>query len=66
MTKMQDIRKKSDAELAADIDLARKTIQDERFKDNFSRKPAVIQIAKRDVARGLTELSARQRINNTK
>jgi ribosomal protein L29 len=66
MTKMEDIKKKSDSELATAITAARKTIQDERFKDNFSKKPAVIQAAKKDVARGLTELSARLRINNTK
>lgn len=66
MTKMEDIKKKSDSELATAIDAARKTIQDERFKDNFSKKPAVIQNAKRDVARGLTELSARRRNNETK
>jgi ribosomal protein L29 len=60
MTKMEDIRKKSDSELIEAVDTARKTVQTERFKDNFSKKPAVIQNAKRDIARGLTELTARR------
>jgi ribosomal protein L29 len=45
---------------------SRKTIQSERFKDTFSRKPAVIQKAKKEVARALTELTARRRNNETK
>jgi ribosomal protein L29 len=63
---MEDIRKKSDSELVAVVDTARKTVQTERFKDNFSKKPAVIQNAKREIARGLTELTARRRNNETK
>ncbi|MEN9920878.1 MAG: Ribosomal protein [Candidatus Parcubacteria bacterium] len=62
---MQDLRKKSDAELATLVGDARKTIQEERFKDTFSRKPATITKSKKDIARALTELSAR-RNNATK
>jgi ribosomal protein L29 len=65
MTKMQDLRKKSDAELVTAVQDARKTIQDERFKDTFSRKAATIRKAKVEVARALTELTAR-RNNETK
>lgn len=62
---MQDLRKKSDAELSTLVGDARKTIQEERFKDAFSRKPATIQKSKKEIARALTELSAR-RNNATK
>ena len=61
MTNMQDLRKKSDAELAETVQAARKTIKDERFKDAFSRKAAIIQNAKKEVARALTELNTRRR-----
>ena len=66
MTNMQDLRKKSDVELAQTVQDARKAVQDERFKDTFSRKPANIQKAKKEVARALTELTARRRNNETK
>jgi ribosomal protein L29 len=66
MTKMEDIKKKSDAELVELAQAGRKTVQGERFKDAFSRKPAVIRTAKKDTARALTELSARRRNNATK
>jgi ribosomal protein L29 len=62
---MQDLQKKTDVELVEAVQGARKMIQGERFKDAFSRKPAVIQNSKKDVARALTELSAR-RNNSTK
>ena len=65
MTNMQDLRKKSDAELIETVQGARKTIQDERFKDTFSRKAGTIRNAKKDVARALTELNARRRNNQT-
>jgi len=61
MTKMEDIRKKSDAELTEMVEKARKTIQEERFKDAFSKKAGVITAAKTDIARALTELNARTR-----
>ena len=66
MTKMEDIKKKSDAELVELAQTARKTVQSERFKDAFSRKPAAIRSAKKDTARALTELNARRRNNATK
>lgn len=66
MTHMQDIRKKSDAELVESVQAARKVIHEERFKDTFSRKPASIQRAKKEVARALTELTVRRRNQETK
>ncbi len=66
MTKMEDIKKKSDAELVEFASSARKTVQGERFKDTFSRKPSVIHTSKKDTARALTELSIRRRNNVTK
>ena len=66
MTNMQDLQKKSDAELVEAVQAARKATQDERFKDTFSRKPAVIQKSKKEVARVLTELNARRRNNETR
>ncbi len=63
---MEDIKKKSDAELTELAYAGRKTVQGERFKDAFSRKAGVIRTAKKDTARALTELSARRRNNATK
>lgn len=63
---MQDLRKKSDAELAEAVQVARKTVKDERFKDAFSRKAGIIRNAKKEVARSLTELNARRRNNQAK
>ena len=65
MTNMTDIKKKSDAELAELVQSARQTVQQERFKDKFSRKASVIRNAKTEIARVLTELSARRRNNKT-
>jgi len=66
MINMQDMRKKSEAELTSVVESARKTVREERFKDKFSRKASVIQNAKTEVARALTELSARRRNPETK
>ena len=66
MTQMQDLRKKTDTELAESIKTARTAIHAERFKDAFSRKPKVIQTAKKEVARALTELTTRRRNPETK
>ncbi len=66
MTHMQDLRKKSDAELVETVQNARKTVREERFKDLFSRKAGTIRNAKKDVARALTELNLRRRTNETK
>lgn len=63
---MQDLRKKSDSELVEAVQSARKTIKEERFKDTFSRKPALIHKAKKEIARTLTELNTRRRTNETK
>ena len=60
MTQMQDLRNKSEAELVETVQAARKAIHEERFKDAFSRKPARLQIAKKEVARVLTELTHRR------
>lgn len=66
MTKMEDIRKKSEAELTSMVEESRKTIREERFKDKFSRKASVVRGAKTEIARALTELSARRRNGETK
>lgn len=58
---MLDIKKKSDRELTEMVQAARETIRLERFKDKFSRKASVIRGAKTEIARTLTELSARRR-----
>ncbi|NCT01942.1 hypothetical protein GW766_01645 [Candidatus Parcubacteria bacterium] len=63
---MQDLRKKSVAELTSVVESARKTVREERFKDRFSRKANIIQNAKTEIARALTELSARRRNPETK
>jgi ribosomal protein L29 len=59
MIKMTDIRKKTENELAELVRSARETIRAERFKDKFSRKAHVIQTAKTEIARALTELTSR-------
>ena len=60
MTKMSEIRKKTEAELVELVTTARETVRAERFKDKFSRKASVITGAKREIARALTLLSARR------
>ncbi len=66
MTNMQDIQKKTDAELAEMVQEARDTVRQERFKDKFSRKANIIRNAKTEIARSLTELTARRRNKETK
>ena len=63
---MQDIRKKSDKDLAEMVQEGRKTIRHERFKDAMSRKASVIRNAKTEIARALTELNTRRRNPETK
>lgn len=63
---MQDIQKKSDAELTELVQSGRKAIQEERFKDIGSRKAGVIRASKTEIARALTELSARRNKVDTK
>lgn len=66
MIKMSDLRKKTEAEIVTVVMEARETLRAERFKDKFSRKASVITGAKKEVARALTELTARRRNPNTK
>lgn len=63
---MLDIKKKSDRELSEMVHAARETTRLERFKDKFSRKASTIRNAKVEIARALTELSARRRNVDTK
>lgn len=63
---MQELRKKSDAELTELVETARDTIRQERFKDKFSRKAGTIMAAKTEIARALTELTARRRNQESK
>ncbi len=66
MIKMSEIRSKTEAELMEIITAARETVRAERFKDKFSRKAGVINNAKREIARSLTEISTRRRNNDAK
>ena len=66
MTKMSDIRKKTEAELVEVVANARETVRAERFKDKVSRKASVINIAKKEIAQSLTELATRRRNSDTK
>jgi len=66
MINMTDIRKKSETELTEVVEAARETLRTERFKDKFSRKANVIQNAKTEIARVLTELTDRRRNPETK
>lgn len=66
MTKMEDVRKKSDVELSELVQSARETLRAERFKDRFSRKANIIRNAKLEVSRALTELTARKNNPQTK
>ncbi len=66
MIKMSDIRNKSEAELVEIVNTARETVRAERFKDKFSRKAGIINGAKTEIARALTELTARRRNNDAK
>lgn len=63
---MQDIRKKSEKDLAEMVQKGRETVRHERFKDAMSRKASVIRKAKTEVARALTELNTRRRNPETK
>jgi ribosomal protein L29 len=66
MIKMSEIKKKTETELIELVNTARETVRVERFKDKFSRKADVIKKAKQEIARALTELSARRRNNDAK
>lgn len=60
MKTMKDIRAMSDTELTELVMSSRETMRKERFKDQFSRKKSVIVNAKMDIARALTEQTARR------
>ena len=66
MTNMEDIRKKTIAELTTLVTEAREAVRQERFKDKFSRKSSIIQKAKKEIARLQTELSVRRRNSQIK
>ncbi len=66
MSKSEDIRKKSEKDLAEMVQKGRETVRHERFKDALSRKASVIRNAKKETARALTELNARRRNQETK
>ncbi len=66
MSKSEDIRKKSEKDLAEMVQKGRETVRHERFKDAMSRKASVIRNAKKETARALTELNARRRNQETK
>lgn len=61
MVTMNDIKKKSDAELTDFITEQREVARSERFKDAFSKKAGTIRTAKQNIARALTEQTARRR-----
>jgi len=61
---MQDIKKKSDAELIELVKTERETVRAERCKDKFSRKANIVRAAKLTVARALTELNNRRTSGN--
>lgn len=59
-TLQKEIRDQSDQDLRAFISKTKDTLRQERFKDKLSRKAGTVRNAKRQVARALTELTARQ------
>ncbi len=63
---MSDIKKKTDAELADFVTKARETVRLERFKDKYSKKASVINVAKKEIARALTEITTRRDNPNIK
>jgi len=60
MTNMQDIRNKSDQELAEMVEASREAARTERFKDKFSKDAKVIRSSKKEIAQALTELNTRR------
>ncbi len=61
----KNITSKTDAELHTLIQTAREVLRTERFKDKFSRKAGLIRENRQQIARALTELSARARTADT-
>ena len=66
MIKMSDIRKKTDKELVELVQSSREAVREEFFKEKFSRKTDVVRGNKKNVARALTELSARRQNKDAK
>jgi ribosomal protein L29 len=66
MTKMSDMKKKSESELVELVNTTRETLRAERFKDKYSRKASIIRTAKLEIARALTLLSALRRNKDVK
>lgn len=66
MSKIEDLRKKDDKSLIEEVETARETLREERFKDRFGRKAGVVKKAKLTIARALTELNDRRRNSNSK
>ncbi len=63
MTKMNDIRKMKDAELAAFVGEKREAVRGFRFNAG-SRDVRALRAAKKEAARALTELQARRTAPN--
>ena len=63
---MSDIKKKNDAELVDFVSKARESVRLERFKDKYSKKASIIKVAKKEIARALTELTIRRDNPNIK
>ena len=57
---IKEIVSQSDAELRALVSNNREQLRAERFKDKFSRKAGIIRTAKKQIARSLTVLKARE------
>jgi ribosomal protein L29 len=66
MAKKVSLTDKSDRDLSTMVEEAREMVRTERFKDKLSRKAGVIRTAKKDIARALTELTARHSNTTTK
>ena len=60
---MKDILKKTGKELVEHIMKQREALRVERFKDKATKKAGNIRSAKKEIARGLTELTARIKAN---
>ncbi len=63
---MKEIKTKNDAELAEYITEKRADILAERLKDTQSRRGSVIQLGRKEIARALTEKTAREKADESK
>jgi len=66
MTDMKDIKKKNDKDLATFINEKREEVREFRFNiaGAGTRDVRKVRAAKKDIARGLTELTARTKQSN--